>query len=220
MPQKRVLTLLAVMVFLFSLPPIAFAQATPPHIFIGKVFDTSGGAGSVGTPITAYIKGVAQGSTTVQAGGKYTLAVRQGANTDITFKVGSLDAAETANWQQGGATVLNLNAIDAVILQPHSVPSVQGPPGEVGPAGSPGLAGPRGDTGPAGPPGTVGAKGDTGTAGAAGPVGPASPAGSPGEVGPVGPTGGTLMSLVALLLSARAISLALFVAYLVTSLPR
>ena len=220
MPQKRVLTLLAVMVFLFSLPPIAFAQTTPPHIFIGKVFDTSGGAGSGGTPITAYIKGVAQGSTTVQAGGKYTLAVRQGANTDITFKIGSLDAAETANWQQGGATVLNLNAIDAVILQPHSVPSVQGPPGEVGPAGSPGLAGPRGDTGPAGPPGTVGAKGDTGTAGAAGPVGPASPAGSPGEVGPVGPTGGTLMSLVALLLSAMAIILALFVTYLVTSLPR
>jgi hypothetical protein len=214
MPKKRVLTLLAVMVFLFSLPAIAFAQATPPHIFIGRALDTSGGDSPVGTPVTAYIAGVAQGSTTVQAGGKYTLAVGQGAGTDITFKIGSLDAAETANWQQGGATVLNLNAINAVILQPHSIPSIQGPPGEVGPAGLPGQVGLRGDTGPAGPPGQAGAKGDTGPAGAAGPVAPASPAGSPEEVGPAGPEGGTLMSLVALILAAIAISLAIFVAFL------
>ena len=120
MPQKRVLTLLAVMVFLFSLPPIAFAQATPPHIFIGKVFDTSGGAGSGGTPITAYIKGVAQGSTTVQAGGKYTLAVAKGTDTDVIFRIGSLYAAEIYTWEKGGATVLNLNAVRVVtLLQPN-----------------------------------------------------------------------------------------------------
>ena len=57
----------------------------------------------------------------MQTGGKYTLAVRQGSSTNVTFKIGSLDADETATWQQGGATVLNLNAIDAVILQPHSI---------------------------------------------------------------------------------------------------
>lgn len=150
----------------------------------------------------------------MQTGGKYTLAVRQGSSTNVTFKIGSLDADETATWQQGGATVLNLNAIDAVILQPHSIPSVQGPPGEMRLAGLPGQVGPRGDTGTEGPLGQAGAKGDTGLRGPAGPMGPASPAGSPGEVGPAGPAGDSLMSLVALILSAMAIILALFVAYL------
>ena len=214
MTKKRVLPLFAVMVFLFSLPAIASAQQTPPHIFIGQVFDTSGGAGSVGTLVTAYIEGVAKGSTTVQTGGKYSLAVRQGANSKITFRIGGLDAAETSTWEQGGATVLNLNAVSAVILEPVSIPSVQGPPGEVGPAGLPGLAGPRGATGDAGPPGNTGLQGDIGPAGPAGPAGPLSPAGSPGEVGPPGPAGDTLMGLIALVLSGMALGLVIFVAYL------
>ena len=214
MTKKRVLSVLAVMVFLFSLPAITFAQQTPPHIFIGRVFDTNGEASSVGALVTAYIEGVAQGSTTVQTGGEYTLVVRQGANTNITFKIGSLDAAETSSWVQGGATVLNLNAVNTVILEPNSIPVAQGPPGEVGPAGLPGQPGTRGDTGVAGPPGQAGSQGDTGPVGPAGPAGPASPPGLPGEVGPPGPAGDTIMNLVALILSAMAISLAIFVAFL------
>ncbi len=212
---RRIPPLLAVIVSLFLTPAIASAQQTPPHIFIGKVFDISGGAGSVGTPVTAYIQGEVKGSTTVQQGGKYTLTVSQGANTVITFKIGSLEASETSTWEQGGATVLNLNAVR--MLQPRSIPMVQGPPGQMGasgPSGAPGLAGPSGVIGPEGPPGRIGPKGDTGAKGSRGPVGPVSPAGPPGEVGPAGPAEDSLMGLVALILSSMAISLAIFVAFL------
>ena len=215
MIKVRVLPLLALIVWLFLPPSIASAQQTPPHIFIGKVSDIGGAAGSVGTPVTAYIEGEVKGSTTVQTGGKYALAVSQGANTVITFKIGSLEAAETSTWEQGGATVLNLNVVRMV--QPHSIPMVQGPPGEMGPSGPPGLPGLMGlpgDVGPEGPHGQIGTKGDTGAEGPRGPAGPASPAGPPGEVGPAGPAEGYLMSLVAVILSGMALSLAIFVAFL------
>lgn len=224
MTKKKVVTLLTVMVFLFLLPPIAFAQedSDPPHIFIGKVFNESGGVGSIGTLVTAYVEGVVQGSTRVGPGGKYTLAVAKGTDTDVIFRIGSLYAAETYTWEKGGATVLNLNAVRVVtVLQPNSIPNAQGPPGDVGPAGPPGLAGPKGDTGAAGSPGR-GAKGDTGAVGSPGLAGPkgdagaAGPAGSAGEVGPAGPEAGYLMSLVALILSAMAISLAIFLAIIMS----
>ena len=209
MTRKRVLTLLVAMVFLFSLPAVASAQETPPHIFIGKVFDVSGGIISVGTVVTAYINGVAEGSTTVTAGGAYTLMVSRGAGTNITFRIGNLDATETFTWQLGDATVLDLNAGTAV--QPIPIPSIQGLPGPVGPEGPPGAPGPTGETGSAGPPGQAGLKGDTGQAGSDGSTGSA---GSPGAVGPAGSTGGTIFSIIALILSAVAVSLAVFVAFL------
>jgi len=211
MTTKRVLTLLTLMVFLFSLPAVAFAQQTPPHIFIGTAFDVSGGPVTVGTLVTAYISGAAQGSTTVRAGGAYTLQVKQGAGTTITFRIGSLDTTETATWQQGGATVLNLNAVSAVAVQPTPISSAPVLKGDVGPEGPAGPAGPTGDTGPPGSAGTAGSKGDTGAAGAAGSAGPQGPT---GPDGPSGPSGGTLLSIIALVLSAIAVSLALFVAFL------
>ena len=106
------------LVFLFSLPVVAHAQQNPPHIFVGKVFDVSGEGVSAGTVVTAYISGVAQGSTSVRADGAYTLMVPQGAGTNITFKIGTMDATETATWQQGGATVMNLNLGSGITIQP------------------------------------------------------------------------------------------------------
>lgn len=85
--------LVIMVVFLFALPVVAYAQQIPPHIFVGKVFDVSGGGVSGGTVLTAYISGVAQGSTSVRADGTYTLMVTQGAGTNVTFKIGSLDAS-------------------------------------------------------------------------------------------------------------------------------
>ncbi len=214
---RRVLPLLAVILSLLLLPAIASAQQTPPHIFIGKVFDIDGGVGSVGTPVTAYIQGEVKGSTTVQQGGKYALVVSQGANTAITFKIGSLEAAETSTWEQGGATVLNLNPVRMV--QPRSIPMVPGPPGQMGPPGPPGLAGIPGVMGPEGPLGQIGPKGDTGAEGPRAAV-LAGSAGPPGELGPAGPAGPAapagiyLMILVALILSGMALSLAIFVAFL------
>ncbi len=215
MIKRRVLPLLAVIVSLLLLPAIASAQQTPPHIFIGKVFEIGGEAGSVGTSVTAYIQGEVKGSTTVQQGGKYVITVSQGAITVITFKIGSLEAAETSTWEQGGATVLNLSAVRMV--QPRSIPMMPGPPGEMGPTGPPGLAGSPGVIGREGPPGQIGPKGDTGAEGPRGPVGPVSPAGPPGEVGlagPAAPAGVYLMSLVALILAGMALCLAIFVAFL------
>lgn len=210
MTTKRALALLTVMVFLFSLPAVAFAQPLPPHIFIGRVFDVhGGGTASVGTVVTAYIDGKAQGWTTVRADGQYTLTVSQGAfrgtvsGASITFKIGFFEANETATWEQGGATVLDLTFSGGDPLPPNFAP--RGPPGDVGPAGSPGPAGPRGDTGPTGPLGPEGPPGDTGPAGQAGSAGPT---GSPGAVGPTGSAGGRLFSIIALILSAVAATLA------------
>ena len=205
MSLKRALAVLTVMLFLFSLPAVAFAQQTPPHIFIGNVSGVGGGPVAVGTVVTAFIGGAAKGTTTVQSGGKYQLQVGQGAGTSITFKIGNLDAFETAIWEQGGATILNLNA-SGVVVQPTPVPSVQGPKGDPGPAGPQGPAGAKGDPGAPGAPGQAGLQG---VAGQDGPTGSAGPAGTAGAVGPAGQAGGTLFSIIALLLSAVAATLAL-----------
>ena len=213
MTTKRVLVLLTVIVFLFSLPAVAFAQESPPHIFIGNVFDVSGGTTAAGTVVTASINGAEQGRTTVTAGGQYTLPVSQGVGTDITFKIGNLDASETDTWMFGGATVLNLNAVSTVTVQPIPVANAQGPQGDVGPPGAPGAAGPRGD------PGTAGLAGLKGDQGAAGPAGSAGPPGSAGAVGPAGTAGGTMFSIFALLLSAVAATVAVL-AFLATRTTR
>ena len=199
MTTKRALVLLTVMVFLLSLPAVAFAQQTPPHIFIGNVSDANGGAISIGTVVTAYINGAEQGSSTVQSGGQYQIQVSQGSGTGITFKIGNSNASETATWEQGDATILNLN-VSPVTVQP--LPSVQGLQGEAGPRG------PRGSEGPGGDPGAVGPAGPRGDPGVAGQSGSAGPPGSPGAVGPAGTAGGTVFSIIALLLSAVAVILA------------
>ena len=207
MTTKRALALLTVMIFLFSLPTLAFAQQNPPHFFIGKAFDVNGGIVSTGTVVTAHINGQEQGSTTVQAGGDYTLQVSQGSGTGITFRIGGLAAAETASWMFGGASVLNLNAVGGGTVVPTPVAFVQGPQGESGPEGPQGPAGPRGDQGSAGAAGVAGSDGDPGVAGADGAPGAG---GRDVEVGPEGPAGGTLLSIIALILAAAAAGIAIF----------
>ena len=83
------------------------AQQVPGHAFLGTV-TVNGQLVPTGTLVTAWIGGVVQGSTTVQAGGTYRLLVNQGSGTDITFKIGNLTAHQCASWEQGGATLLNL----------------------------------------------------------------------------------------------------------------
>jgi len=100
--------LMALGVFaMVALLDTTLAQQIPPHVFIGTV-TINGVLAPVGTAITAFIDGVVQGSTEVGSGGGYTLVVNQGSSTDITFKIGNLDANETATWEQGGATTLDL----------------------------------------------------------------------------------------------------------------
>ena len=141
--------LVIVVVFFFALPVVAYAQQVPPHVFVGNVFDVSGGGVSVGTVVTAYINGKPQGSTSVRADGTYRLMVTQGAGNNVTFKIGTLDATETATWKQGGATVINLNSGSGITIQPAQISSAQSslgdhkekaPPGPTGSASNTGAA--------------------------------------------------------------------------------
>ncbi len=97
----------------------ASAQQVLPHVFVGTV-SINGLEAQVGTMLTASIDGVVQGSTTVQTGGTYTLMVDKTTDGAITFKTGNLVAAESAIWEPGGATILDLNTggtQDSVINQ-------------------------------------------------------------------------------------------------------
>ena len=199
MTKMRFLALLAVLALFLTLPAIASAQQVPPHVFIGTV-TVNGLDAPAGTAVTAVIGGVVQGSTSVMGGGGYTLLVNQGSGTDITFKIGSLDAAESATWDQGGGTVLDLNAGGAGGAQGSMGPA--GPPGLPGKDGADGAAGARGAAGPAGPAGPSGAAGAAGQAGVAGVAGAPGTAGGVGPAGPAGAAGGGgALGLIGLILA-------------------
>ncbi|HEU0020757.1 MAG TPA: hypothetical protein VFR55_03670 [Dehalococcoidia bacterium] len=184
MIKVRFLALLSVLALLLTLPAMASAQSVPPHIFIGTV-TVNGLNAPAGTTVTAMIGPDARGSSVVGANGSYgPLRVSAGSGTEITFMVGALTAAETATWEQGGGTPLDLTAS-----------SITGGTGGTGGTGSAGPAGPAGAQGPAGPAGA------DGPAGAAGPVGPAGAPGPAGLQGPPGPSGGGVLAWIALILA-------------------
>jgi len=207
MTKAKVLALLAVMAMVLIVPAVAFAQAVPPHIFIGSV-TVNGLSAPSGTAVSAVVDGVEQGKTTVSSAGSYTLQVSQGSGTDIIFMVDTLTASETATWQQGGADVLNLTA-GSVGAASAAAAGAAGASGAKGPKGDAGAAGERGPAGPAGPAGGAGAAGSDGKAGPAGAdgaTGSAGPAGSDGSAGSAGAAGGGgPVGLIALILSIVAI---------------
>ena len=111
MIKVRFLALLAVLALVLTLPAIASAGSPePPHIFIGSA-TVNGLSAPSGTVITAMIGGDAKGSVNVGSNGAYgPLHVNSGSGSEITFVLDSLTASETATWEQGGASVLALNA--------------------------------------------------------------------------------------------------------------
>jgi len=215
--KTRVLPFLAALSLLLMLPTVASAQQAPPHVFIGTV--TMNGLGApIGTTLTASIDGLVQGSTTVQAGGKYMLKVNQSTGGAISFKIGNLVAAESATWEHGGATLLDLNAgatQDSVINQDtvgavsfkigdlvddeSAISEQEGGPvldlnaaragGAKAPLGPQSAKGDTGDSGERSPTGPSGAEGPAGPAGEPGAAGPAGPAGAEGPTGPTAPAG-------------------------------
>jgi hypothetical protein len=193
MTKMRFLALLAVLALFLTLPAIASAQQVPPHVLIGTVTE-NGVPAPVGRAVTASIDGVVVGSTTVEAGGGYTMLVNQGTGTAITFMVGNLDAAQTATWEQGGGSVLDL-----VVGGAGGAVGPAGPAGPPGDQGATGDRGPAGPAGPAGPSGTSGADGQAGAAGLAGAPGATGPAGAVGSAGPAG--GGGIIGLIGLILA-------------------
>ena len=139
MTKAKILAFLAVMAMVLIVPAVAFAQAVPPHIFIGSV-TVNGLSAPSGTVVSAVVGGVEQGNATVSSAGSYTLQVSQGSGTDIIFMVDTLTASETATWQQGGADVLNLTAGGV---------GAASAAGTAGAAGASGAKGPKGDAGAA-----------------------------------------------------------------------
>ncbi len=98
------------------MPPVR--SEIKPHLFTGTA-TINGSPAPDDTRVTAWVEGFREpvGDTTV-SGGLYFFRVFQYgdesfAGKTVTFKVGGLDALETATWESGGSTPrLNLTASD------------------------------------------------------------------------------------------------------------
>ena len=207
MTKAKILALLAVMAMVLIVPAVVFAQS-PPHRFFGTV-TVNGLTAPSGTAVSAVIDGVEQGSTTVDTDGKYIMDVSQGSGNDIVFQIDQLTATQTASWEKGMATLLDLTADSSSQASGAGEAGAKGASGAKGSKGDKGDSGERGPAGPAGPAGSAGSAGSDGKAGAAGSDGAAGAAGSDGAAGKAGAAGssggGGPVGLIALILSIVAI---------------
>jgi len=218
MAKVKILGLLVGMVLLFTLPATVSAQRVMPHVFVGTA-SLDGVAAPEGTAVSAWVAGAEAATGTTGAGGAYTLLVDQGdeesyAAETVSFKIGDLNADETASWVEGGADELNLSATSGpaptATPEPTPVPGATGVPGLGGLPGYTGATGPQGLEGPKGSKGAQGTTGATGAQGATGPSGAAGASGAMGPAGGVGPAGatgdgGNALGVVALILAIVAI---------------
>ena len=157
MTKTRFLALVTALALLLAIPTSVLAQRVPPHVFVGTV--TLDGAGVVdGGAVTAWIDGE-QVAAANASGGNYTIQIDQGdssyAGKTVSFKVGGAEVADTAEWMQGGGTILNLVGVTAS--------AGGGGAGADGEKGNTGLRGLTGVAGPAGPAGAAGAAGADGS---------------------------------------------------------
>ena len=213
MTKTRFLALVTALALLLAIPTSVFAQRVPPHVFIGTV--TLDGAGVVdGGAVTAWIDGE-QVAAANASGGNYSIQVDQGdgsyAGKTVSFKVAGADAG-TADWMQGGGTILNLAGVSGSSGGEGATGST-GSTGPAGPAGKDGKDGKDGAWGAAGAPGPAGPAGSDGSAGPTGSAGYAGVAGSDGSAGPAGPagaagadgSGGGIIGIIALIVAAVAL---------------
>lgn len=201
MTKVRLLALLAV-VALVLFPALAFAQGglQPPCAFHGKV-QVSGANVADGTIITATIEGDTYTATTPSAYGASTYAITiaqpEGKSYDgktVSFKIGNDTAAQTAIWQMGGNTALDL--------------SKGAPP--VTPSGG-GITQVIINTLPAGGNATVSYNSDTGvlTLGIpAGAKGATGATGATGAAGPAGKNASSVIGIVAIIIAVIALAVA------------
>ena len=203
MTKTRFLALITALALLLTIPTAVFAQNTIPHVFLGTA-SLDGAIAVDGTAITAWVDGQQVAATNI-AGGSYQLVIGGAAGfagETVVFRVGSANAAETADWTMGGADVLNLTASSqgATTAPP---PGGAGDKGDKGDRGNTGAAGAAGSAGPAGPAGSSGSDGRAGSDGATGETGAAGSPGSPGVAGEDG--GGGAIGVIALILAIVAI---------------
>jgi len=200
MTKTRFLTLVMALALLLAIPTAVFAQRVPPHVFVGTA-SLNGVAAADGAAVTAWVDG-AQVAAAYASGGDYTLLVDQGdssfAGKAVSFKVGGVSAAETSDWIQGGAEVLDLVAAAGI---GSASSGADGAAGAAGPKGAKGDTGATGPAGSAGAVGASGANGSDGSAGSAGATGPAGSAGAPGAAGADGADGGGGLGVIALIVA-------------------
>jgi hypothetical protein len=190
MTRLKIATLLVGLVMLFIIPATVSAQGVLPYYFVGTAMIGDDPAPD-GTMVAALVDGKQVVDSMVTGGdGSYTLIV-EGDHTGktITFRIGTMDAKQTAAWTAGGADELDLSTATAMMPGPTAMPAPTEPPSMVGPAGPEGPGGKQGRQGPQGPKGDMGEMGDKGDAGAAGRSGTQGPAGADGADGGPGPQG-------------------------------
>jgi len=218
MTKTRFLALVTALALLLAIPTSVLAQRVPPHVFVGTV--TLDGAGVVdGGAVTAWIDGE-QVAAANASGGNYTIQIDQGdssyAGKTVSFKVSGAEVADTAEWVQGGGTVLNLAGVTASgggggddgadgEKGNTGLRGMTGVAGPAGPAGSDGSAGPAGAAGSTGSPGAAGSDGSDGAAGSSGSTGSAGPAGPAGAAGAAGADGSGILGIIALIVAAVAL---------------
>ena len=216
MTKTRFLALVTALALLLAIPTSVFAQRVPPHVFVGTV--TLDGAGVVdGGAVTAWIDGE-QVAAANASGGNYTIQIDQGdssyAGKTVSFKVSGAEVADTAEWIQGGGTVLNLAGVTASGGGGSGDDGADGEKGNTGLRGLTGVAGPAGPAGSDGSAGPAGAAGSTGAAGSDGSDGAAGSSGSTGSAGPAGPAGAAgaagadgsgILGIIALIVAAVAL---------------
>jgi hypothetical protein len=153
MTKLRVVVLLT-MVALLLLPAVAFAQEPPdrPCRFYGVV-QVDGADVADGTTITATVDGDTFSTDTPEeayGSSSYGLKMVPAEGTSyadgatITFKIGADTAEQTATWESGANTRLDLSIGEAA---PNGGSGTQGPAGPAGAAGPAGSAGPQGEDG-------------------------------------------------------------------------
>lgn len=116
MTKIRILALLAMVSLLVLWPAVAWGQTIPPHRFYGTA-KLDGALVPAGTAIAGIIEGDTY-STTADATGSYVLTIAQPegkayAGKTVTFTVKGFAAAQTATWEMGGVTKLDLTAVSA-----------------------------------------------------------------------------------------------------------
>ena len=206
--QPRYLFVVTMAVLLLTSSSIVSAQKMPPHGFLGSATVNSSPAAD-GTVVAALVDGQQVTAKAVTDGSYPVLLVGltdSYVGKTVTFTIGGIPAVETALWQQGEVTELNLTATPATELtsigtsEPIPVMAT-GEKGDTGPAGPPGQ---QGVQGPAGPSGSGGPAGPAGSAGPAGVAGPQGTQGLTGPEGAAGTNGSSLTGILALVFAALA----------------
>ena len=127
MTKTRFLALVTALVLLLTIPVTALAQNAKPHVFVGTA-TLDGAAAAEGTVVTALVDEAEAATGTVDAVGSYVLlledAVGYAGNT-VAFQIGGVDADQTAAWEDGGGTELDLTATSAAAAAAAAASSPQ-----------------------------------------------------------------------------------------------